>query len=355
MRAVLLCLLWGLYGRIATARPLDAIQEQPSRRPFAVVSPIEGHTKLQLEQEGLALIRSLKGPLSPVVVIGPYRSGKSFLLNQLLGVGCEEGFGVGHTRKTQTKGVWVWGEPLEVNGDDGQPPLNLLLFDTEGFEATGKADAYDDRIFALSTVLSAVLVYNLPETVRESDVQALSFAVQLADTFYNNAQAGRASPVEAANMLWLIQRDFLEGQSVQQMVNAALEPVPNPGHDSDIEQVNRIRLSLKTIAKNSTAFGLRQPHLERTRLCEMAESELEESYVRQRNELRQLIRKMSKPKLVNGAQLNGTALASLIERMVAALNSRDIPTAGSILEHFNKDLIQKLSRRLLKKLTSLVV
>ena len=41
----------------------------------------------------------------------------------------------------------------------------------QGFEATGKADAYDDRIFALSTVLSAVLVYNLPETVRESDMQ----------------------------------------------------------------------------------------------------------------------------------------------------------------------------------------
>lgn len=37
-------------------------------------------------------------------------------------------------------------------------------------------------------------------------------------------------------MLWLIQRDFLEGQSVQQMVTAALEPVPNPGKDADIEQ-----------------------------------------------------------------------------------------------------------------------
>jgi len=55
-----------------------------------LVSPIDGHTKLQLEKEGLDLIRSLEGPLSPVVVIGPYRSGKSFLLNQLLGVGCGE-------------------------------------------------------------------------------------------------------------------------------------------------------------------------------------------------------------------------------------------------------------------------
>ena len=65
----------------------------------------------------------------------------------------------------------MWGEPLLVERGPGQKPLKVLLFDTEGFEATGKADAYDDRIFALSTILSAVLVYNLPETVRESDVQ----------------------------------------------------------------------------------------------------------------------------------------------------------------------------------------
>ena len=56
----------------------------------------------------------------------------------------------------------------------------------------------------------------------------------------------------------------------------------------------------------------------------------------------QLIRKLSKPKLVNGAEISGPELADLIERMVAALNSRDIPTAGSILEHFNKDLIHKV-------------
>lgn len=38
-------------------------------------------------------------------------------------------------------------------------------------------------------------------------------------------------------MLWLIQRDFLEGTTVQQMVKAALEPVENPNRDADIEEV----------------------------------------------------------------------------------------------------------------------
>ncbi len=52
--------------------------------------PVEGHTRLQLDQEGLSALRSISTPIVPVVVIGPYRSGKSFLLNQLLGVGCGE-------------------------------------------------------------------------------------------------------------------------------------------------------------------------------------------------------------------------------------------------------------------------
>jgi hypothetical protein len=43
--------------------------------------------------------------------------------------------------------------------------------------------------------------------------------------------------VQPANMLWLIQRDFLQGKTVQQMVHEALLPVPNPNSDRDIEQV----------------------------------------------------------------------------------------------------------------------
>ena len=40
--------------------------------------------------------------------------------------------------------------------------VQMVYIDTEGFEASGKSDAYDDRIFALSTVIASVLVYNLP-------------------------------------------------------------------------------------------------------------------------------------------------------------------------------------------------
>ena len=38
--------------------------------------------------------------------------------------------------------------------------------DTEGMQGTGRTNVYDDRIFALASMLSSVLLYNLPETVR---------------------------------------------------------------------------------------------------------------------------------------------------------------------------------------------
>eukprot|EP00976_Prorocentrum_cordatum_P020463 416070-Prorocentrum_minimum.AAC.1 len=119
-----------------------------------------------------------------------------------------------------------------------------------------------------------------------------------------NGCPGRESPFTPAHLLWLIQRDFLEGKSVQQMSNIpsvkklgllgaiddqydrvarswdpqvkqALKLVPNPNEEKALDQVNRIRKSLVQISRNSTAFGLRQPHLQRTKLCELNDRDLD--------------------------------------------------------------------------------
>lgn len=42
---------------------------------------------------------------------------------------------------------------------------------------------------------------------------------------------------------------------------------------------------------------------------------------------------------MRGELMTGPALSTLIQRMVEALNLRDIPSAGSMLEYFNKDLL----------------
>ena len=81
----------------------------------------------------------------------------------------------------------------------------------------------------------------------------------------------------------------MQGKTAADLVKSVLSMVPNPQHDSDIEQLNQIRGSLATIASNSTGWSLSQPHLQRTRLCELQDSELDPGYVKQREGLKSLV------------------------------------------------------------------
>ncbi|KAL7151460.1 hypothetical protein ABFS83_04G032800 [Erythranthe nasuta] len=312
--------------------------DESLRQAFPIIEPDPGHTKLRLSREGLKAIERITTPIAAVAVIGPYRSGKSFLLNQLLSLSCDEGFGVGHLRDTKTKGIWVWGAPVELEIDGVK--TSVFYLDTEGFESVGKSNVYDDRIFALATVMSSVLVYNLPETIREADISRLSFAVELAEEFYGRVK-GQDVAFEPAKLLWLIQRDFLQGKSVQQMVDESLRQVPNAEGNKNIDQVNQIRDSLAIMGDNSTAFSLPQPHLQRTKLCELKDEELDPMYVKKRDQLKAVVSSMIRPKIVQGKSLNGKEFVSFLEQILEALNKGEIPSTGSLVEVFNKGILER--------------
>ncbi|XP_050140490.1 uncharacterized protein LOC126616472 isoform X2 [Malus sylvestris] len=195
-------------------------------------------------------------------------------------------------------------------------------------------------IFALATVMSSVLVYNLPETIREADIARLSFAVELAEEFYGRS-AGQDVAFEPAKLLWLIQRDFLQGKSVQEMVNEALLRVPNSDGNKNIDMVNQIRDSLAIMGDNSTAFSLPQPHLERTKLCDMKDGELDPMYVKKKEQLKQLVSSIIRPKIVQGKTLSGKEFVSFLEQILEALNKGEIPSTGSLVEVFNKGILER--------------
>ncbi|XP_015166550.1 guanylate-binding protein 5-like isoform X2 [Solanum tuberosum] len=321
-------------------------------QPFPIVEPDSGHTKLRLAREGLEAIERITTPIASVAVIGPYRSGKSFLLNQLLSLSCNEGFGVGHMRDTKTKGIWVWGTPIEL--DINGVKTSVFYLDTEGFETVGKSNVYDDRIFSLATVLSSVLIYNLPEMIREADISRLSFAVELAEEFYGRVK-GQDVAFEPAKLLWLIQRDFLQGKSVQEMVNEALRRVPNSDGDKNIDKVNQIRDSLAVMGDNSTAFSLPQPHLQRTKLCDMKDVELDPDYVKKREQLKEVVASIVRPKIVQGKFLNGKEFVSFLEQILDALNQGEIPSTGSLVEVFNKGILERCLKLYTEQMAKVVL
>ncbi|KAM0016210.1 putative guanylate-binding protein/Atlastin [Helianthus debilis subsp. tardiflorus] len=99
------------------------------------------------------------------------------------------------------------------------------------------------------------------------------------------------------------------------MVDEALRHVANHDGDKNIDQVpdfsviyqtyvNQIRDSLAIMGDNSTAFSLPQPHLQRTKLCDLKDGELDQSYI------------------------------------LEALNKVEIPSTGSLVEVFNKKILE---------------
>ena len=74
-------------------------------------------------------------PAAVVIVAGRYRSGKSFLMNQLLGD--RAGFSVGHTIASHTKGIWLCSEAVPATTPSGEK-VSMLFMDSEGLGATDK-------------------------------------------------------------------------------------------------------------------------------------------------------------------------------------------------------------------------
>ena len=72
-------------------------------RPVQLVRPSEDGSGLEVVPEGLAYLRNLTVPLHVVGVVGPYHGGKSFLMNQIMGVhGFKTATDVDPTTKART-------------------------------------------------------------------------------------------------------------------------------------------------------------------------------------------------------------------------------------------------------------
>lgn len=59
-----------------------------------------------------------------------------------------------------------------------------------------------------------------------------------------------------------------------------------------------------------------QPHLQRTKLCDMDDQELDPLYIERRDELKQIVTSMIKPKLLQGRTLNGKEFVSFLRQVI---------------------------------------
>ncbi|XP_049704538.2 atlastin isoform X5 [Helicoverpa armigera] len=175
------------------------ITEKPSPPPRSgphgvqVVNTGPDHT-FSLDEEvlkDLLLQDDIKDrPVVVLSVAGAFRKGKSFLLDFFLRYlnhkygsdggadwlgGDEEplrGFNWRGGSERDTTGILMWSEIFKATLDNGEK-VAIVLLDTQGAFDSESTVRDCATIFALSTMLSSVLIYNLSQNIQEDDLQHL--------------------------------------------------------------------------------------------------------------------------------------------------------------------------------------
>lgn len=293
-------------------------------RAIPLIEVEEESKQLKVCQEAVDLLTQIEGPIAVISVAGMYRTGKSYLLNRML-LQRSTGFGVGPTINPCTKGMWLWSKPITFRKQtegERQPPLNVLIVDTEGIGSTNEEQNHDVRIFSLAVLLSSFFIYNSVGTIDETALSNLSLVCNLTKHIQVRASSSDQMSDDLSKhfpqFMWVL-RDFalqLINENGEQMtcddyLEKALT-IP-PGSDMSDEK-NKVRKVLRELFTQRECQTIIRPLTNEDQLQRLAEldfSELRPEFVAQVGQLRSKVFDNLKPKQMNGVNLDGSMLAEL--------------------------------------------
>lgn len=288
------------------------------------------NNRFDVNAEAVELLHTLHSPLAVVAVAGMYRTGKSFLLNRVI-LGKQNAFTVGPTTRACTKGIWLWSEPLTVQGEDGRE-VKVIVLDTEGIGAPTADATHDTRIFALGLLLSTYFIYNSVGSIDEQALNNMSLVTNLSSQI---RQTSTQDASEYPAFLWVV-RDFaLQLQNSDGAVISSSEYLEDALKDCDASHPtapakNRVRSSLRDFFPDRDCFTMVRPctlENQLQSLDSLPNKSLRPEFVAQAVELRERVFHSAATRLmkVQGVELNGSMLASLCTQYVQAMNEGQVP------------------------------
>ena len=135
---------------------------------------------LIINPEAIKILERITGPISVVAIVGPCRTGKSYLLSRLISSTQyeEPRFKLGHLMDSETMGIWMWDTPIQFRLKNGEE-VTIILLDTEGIDAYNADKRGDNQIFTLSVLLSSLLIYNSTQVPRREDLNQMTYPKSL--------------------------------------------------------------------------------------------------------------------------------------------------------------------------------
>jgi hypothetical protein len=312
---------------------MSETEETEKERGAVPFITVEEDGFFHVNPKAIDILKGIKGRVAVVSVAGLYRTGKSFLLNLLVG-GKGKGFVVGGTVNAVTKGIWLWGDPIEM--EDG---TTLIFVDTEGLGSTDRGQTHDTRIFSLALLLSSQFIYNSRGVIDGNAIDDLSLVINLTKHIQTSSRSnsdGSDLHEFFPSLLWVV-RDFtlqLEeaGKKItsRQYLENALKP--QGGFNADATKKNQIRVLLSNFFRQRDCVTLVRPAEEESQLKNLNE----QPYESLRPEFRKVFESMKKkllkniqPKMLYGNVLNGAMLANLAQTYTEAFNTGKAPVISS--------------------------
>ena len=151
--------------------------------------------------------------------------------------------------KTKTLGITIWSDIFLHDAKNGDK-IGILLMDTQGISDSENSSILDKTIFALTSLISSVQIFNLAETITEDDLMNLQFAVKLG-YYFKEKTSETAKPFQ--NLLFLI-RDWSTQKNHAFGFNGGydmLENVLKTSKDQDEHQKSLEKFIYKTFKKVS--------------------------------------------------------------------------------------------------------
>ncbi|XP_048670457.1 guanylate-binding protein 5-like isoform X2 [Marmota marmota marmota] len=298
--------------------------------PMCLIENMEG--QLVVKQEALQILSAITQPMVVVAIVGLYRTGKSYLMNQLAGK--KQGFSVGTTVQSHTKGIWMWCVPHPE-----KPGHTLVLLDTEGLGDVEKDDDKNDtQIFALAILLSSTFVYNTMNKIDQGAIDLLHNVTELTDLLRarKSLDLGHEDADDIVSffpdLVWTI-RDFYLSLEIDGQLMTADEYLENSlkikkGSDQRTQTFNLPRLCIQKFFPTKKCFVFDTPTHQKkvSQLETLQDDELSLEFVQQVAEFSSHIFTKSKIKILpGGIKVNGLRLESLVLTYVNAINNGDLP------------------------------
>jgi hypothetical protein len=87
---------------------------------------IDRQGQMQINKEALSILESIKTTLAVLIIVGPMRQGKSYILSQISKKSNSGDFTIGNETKSCTEGFWINKNPIDLGNGS-----SLLLVDCQ--------------------------------------------------------------------------------------------------------------------------------------------------------------------------------------------------------------------------------